>query len=780
MKLISCYIEKFGGLYQYSLDFSQGVTLIEAPNGFGKTTLAEFLRAMFYGFPRKGKSLEKSKRQKYTPWSGGKFGGNLVFEVDGKQYRLERTFGATPRSDSFNLIDLTTNRKSDRFSEEIGLELFQLDADSFERSTYLPQMQENLGLTTDRIQAKLTDLVEDTNDLGNFDKAINALKISRSAFVPYRGNGGSVAEAANQISKAQLELDQAGIRKRQLESAETEIAELEERIDQGRTRLEQVRQQWQRASEWSALRGQYEDCKGRYDAAQATVRELETAYPLGIPGDGELADVRQAAEKLAVLEESGLTPQERQQYEKLCTARDAGMLEESRLDALAEQNRELLRQRAALENMTASVDDRQMDSIHDLQSRCDALREENHRLVQSEKKPNIWLPVLGAVVLLAGLLLAPHVVARYGLLGGGAAMLSFGLIFTLRNNRYNRSVREKMARNEETIAEYEKTAADLQEKLRLQKEKRDAQARAVGILEEELRSRLGAEDFDRAIANLRLAREQLNRWEEQERRRRESLGEYEAQLDGFFGRFGLIRTANLRQQLQKIYDDGRKLEQARQQTEELSSQLQQFPRIPEGAAEPEQLKRLLGELESELGGLTEQLLRQRQRCSELRRDADRIPEIRDSLEFWQEKRQSDLQKAGILDDAMAFLQEARDNLTTSYLGPIRIHFSRYMEKLTQVTGEKVFISPELNVQLERLGEARELAYFSAGQSDTVMLCMRLALVDALFGEEKPFVILDDPFVNLDDERTAKALELLKELGRERQIIYLTCNSSRSF
>ena len=67
MKLISCYIENFGGLSHYTLNFEEGVTNLCAPNGFGKTTLAEFLRAMFYGFPRKAKTLEKSKRQKYTP-----------------------------------------------------------------------------------------------------------------------------------------------------------------------------------------------------------------------------------------------------------------------------------------------------------------------------------------------------------------------------------------------------------------------------------------------------------------------------------------------------------------------------------------------------------------------------------------------------------------------------------------------------------------------------------------------------------------------------------------
>lgn len=57
--------------------------------------------------------------------------------------------------------------------------------------------------------------------------------------------------------------------------------------------------------------------------------------------------------------------------------------------------------------------------------------------------------------------------------------------------------------------------------------------------------------------------------------------------------------------------------------------------------------------------------------------------------------------------------------------------------------------------------------------------MRLALVEALFREEKPFLIFDDPFVNLDDIHMQYALEQINEISKEYQVLYFVCHSSRS-
>ena len=110
MKLRSCHIDNFGKLSDLHLEFQDGVNLFHEPNAWGKSTLAAFLRVMFYGFDSKRESgLFDKERVVFRPWQGGTYGGELDFSYQGKEYRISRTFGKTEKTDVFHLYDLSTN-----------------------------------------------------------------------------------------------------------------------------------------------------------------------------------------------------------------------------------------------------------------------------------------------------------------------------------------------------------------------------------------------------------------------------------------------------------------------------------------------------------------------------------------------------------------------------------------------------------------------------------------------------------------------------------------------
>ena len=128
MRILRLHIENFGRLYNVDMEFAEGLNRICRENGWGKSTLAAFIKAMFYGLPYTTKrSLQENDRKHYLPWQGGAFGGSLEFQTEERAYRVERFFGAKDKDDTFELYDLQTGLDSLDYSERLGEELFGVD-----------------------------------------------------------------------------------------------------------------------------------------------------------------------------------------------------------------------------------------------------------------------------------------------------------------------------------------------------------------------------------------------------------------------------------------------------------------------------------------------------------------------------------------------------------------------------------------------------------------------------------------------------------------------------
>lgn len=129
--------------------------------------------------------------------------------------------------------------------------------------------------------------------------------------------------------------------------------------------------------------------------------------------------------------------------------------------------------------------------------------------------------------------------------------------------------------------------------------------------------------------------------------------------------------------------------------------------------------------------------------------------------------------------AAEYIAMAERDLGDKFVAPVARSFEKYSSALRNALGASVSIDGNLCVSFEGGGEKRSDGHMSAGQRAVVALCFRLALADNIFGGDCPFVILDDPFPELDEEHMSRAAALMRELARDRQIIYLYCNSSRA-
>src|SRR5947208_10808922 len=97
----------------------------------------------------------------------------------------------------------------------------------------------------------------------------------------------------------------------------------------------------------------------------------------------------------------------------------------------------------------------------------------------------------------------------------------------------------------------------------------------------------------------------------------------------------------------------------------------------------------------------------------------------------------------------------------------RVTAGRY--RRVQVDDENL----SLRVFAPERGDWVDVSSLSQGTLDLVYLAARIGLVRLVTGDRRPPLVLDDPFVTLDDERAKRALALLKEISGDFQVIYLT-------
>ena len=238
MKLISCHIENFGKLRDFTYYFEDGLSVLFAENGWGKSTFAAFLKVMFYGFDGDNRRNEDgNERLRFRPWGGGVYGGSVTWSRGGKSYRMLRTFGARRKEDTFALYDEETGLPSSDFSENIGEELFGIDRDSFRRTVFWSQSDHDTSATTS-IQAKIGDLSSQQDDFPAYDDAVKRLRREMDRLRPDRASG-LIRKKEDRLSVLQADEARLPLLEARLEECKAGEQTLTAELDDIRARRQQ-------------------------------------------------------------------------------------------------------------------------------------------------------------------------------------------------------------------------------------------------------------------------------------------------------------------------------------------------------------------------------------------------------------------------------------------------------------------------------------------------------------------------------------------------------------
>lgn len=84
----------FGKFKNKEINFRDGINIIYSENEGGKTTIHSFIEGMFYGFlkPYVKSTLYLPEHKRFEPWDSSRYSGVVKFDAYKEKYRIERTF----------------------------------------------------------------------------------------------------------------------------------------------------------------------------------------------------------------------------------------------------------------------------------------------------------------------------------------------------------------------------------------------------------------------------------------------------------------------------------------------------------------------------------------------------------------------------------------------------------------------------------------------------------------------------------------------------------------
>ena len=773
MKLLSLHIDAFGKLRDFKIDFENGITEILGENGYGKTTLAVFIKSMLYGMPD---NRDKGKiRKKYAPWSGGDFGGTLDIETKKGRYRIVRRF--TPKTgDTFELLSLDTLLPTDDYGENIGSELFGIDAESYEKCTYLPQYEVDIKMT-DSIGARLSALLEGSaeSDMLDFSEAIESIKARRRELELYKGSGGLIEDEKNELAECEKSIAALEGKLREAAKAKNDAAALENEAKVIEQDIELLEKKLAEENENRLARNDFEmylrflrEC----EECKADLNRTEAQFFCGIPEKEELDIADELAREISFARkkraESVLCGDEAE-YQTLKEAFGDEAPNTYELTQRGIDARELQKKREELLTFTAEA------------LKC---KESVPEAKPSRQKMFFGCGVVSGVVGI--LLMVVGVFGVFALCAVGALMIAVGI------GAFALSAAEKRKANE-LAAKLSAIRAESDEKQRAVLQKKNE----ISSLEAELdaflkkyKTETQGGEYSTALGRLAENAARYESLRSDVKKRDRDIEVLDAQIEkkekalaDFLQKYGF--WGDNEKAPNEIAELKSTLERQKNELLEKTKRAESFKKEKNIQGEPkkseldaDQLKGAVEAARRKQREYGEQGSRLWERAERLEIEAEALPTLKDRKETLKQLIEENSERRDIYDKTEKLISKAKENLSSRYIVNMKNSFAERFAAITDNERE-ISLDSKLEIKLRDEGGAKKASEYSTGWQAVIAVCLRLSLIDSLYSDERPFVILDDPFVNLDRDKLARALFVLCELSRDTQIVYLTCHESRS-
>ncbi len=880
MRLIECHIDNFGIISDQDISFDKGSNVFLEDNAWGKSTLASFIKVMFYGFDNERKRSEiENERKRYNPWQKGTYGGWVSFEASGKKYIIEKAFGSKNKDDICELRDAESNILiQDIDSNCIGEHFFNVDSESFKRTIFISQNDVKTE-STGSISAKIGNITDNTNDLNNYETTVLRLKKKMDSMTPDRKTGSLYKrkEELQNINTELLKEESIDSRLQYLQDEQTSekktvadivhelegLRKLQKEVSQYETRCEQKKH-------YNTLNQSYLDKKDAYSSMRES---FKSEVPEMVLVDQYVDQAKKQVAFQASAEEYHLSEEELAELDRLqnkyqaCTPSEADLVSAKELLDQAEDLKEYV-----VTHQLTKEEQEEFNRLHkyfsnnvpseetikekisawnkrtDMKSALSTKKVAVEMAKQSapkqhESNNSLLFIIIGLLCIVAGIGIAIAIKVIVGLIPIliGIIIMAAALLQSRKPVEYSdKETGQSYIELLNELEEEEKYISEIETDIKLFFEDNHLRYREDKVVDSLytliqltqrysvlLKKRQNQETVEKAKTyknniqmvrsflennnitpqnddnrlddDLQLLKEDMSKMQMlQEKRQRNTSAQTKSEeitssIQEFLSNTGLIfvkeslleQLIELKEYISNLSQAEKDVEQARNNIKEYESNTPDLEEIltleqPDTTYSLEQINALIDNKSREADNLRDSIAIRKTQLDESMEEFSIIQDKKIELEEKQQQFEEELQYYQELSLAKKMIEKAKEALTAKFSDPIKKAFDHYYYSISGLNSDDLNIDANGVVTAREYGIQRNVETLSVGYQDLIGMCLRMAFVDSMYENEKPFLIFDDPFVNLDSKKIEGAKRFMKELEKQYQLIYFTCHESRVY
>ena len=818
MKLIKAHIANFGILENKDIEFND-LTSFYQENGKGKTTLASFIKAMFYGLPKDSKS--ETERKHFLPWNKGLFGGNLEFSFNNKIYKIERTFDSkSPTKDECNVY--VNNIKTNEFDDKIiGEEIFKIDKETFNRTLFFDSNDLNFKDSSSSLSSKIYGHVVNFDD-ASFNDAISNLDKLVKEYSESKRDSNKIYS----LRKINIELSNKISNYKDIENV---LDSKNEKLNDFKNQKEEVKKQLEIIKFENDLKGKFDalnQYKENLKEDELSLNNIKNKYKI-IPSKDEIDDIKTKNNDLKFLKKDiNCEFSKENDYRRLNNEFLNGIPNNEILDSVETKIKELNKTNKKINELSYTN-----NSYNDLETKFKDLSslEKNtidqlikeYRFKQLKSKEQnegvnyklfgIIFAIFSILSLIIGLIFCFAFSNKIlGILIAIVGTILFGIgscLFFLKNSKFKEtnnkddelaSLLKKYGyfnsdKNVSIILfeqEFSKYQKDIENKTKikdelneLDKTKRELQNSLYSFFSfyniyhenyEFMLSKLKDDIFNfNKINNERIS---FNFQKEESNKKYEKLQD---SINAFISKYEISIDLNLYLDIAKADLDLKSFYESEiKKTNEkiykfiLENKLNQSYEFHNYTSDDENNLNYKKDL------LTKNIIDLENEIKEDTEKVEKIDELNSDINLNQEMIKIYEHKRYLFEKTKELLIECDSDLKNEYLSPLMNSFKKYSKLIEEDMNKNINLNSNYELQYEKDGIFHDASFLSDGMKTICALCLRLSLIDNMFKEDKPFIILDDPLLTLDENHLETSKKLIEDLSKDFQIIYFTCHECR--